>query len=254
MSNKRTFSKFSQPEEQKKFCSVCHKAGKTEREYTSHFIKSTPGPNGIVICPTILSSECKFCLQRGHWASEEHCPALREKKKREKKEQYNTSKRQSHSVVVSSTATKRVHLQKLSAYDALSYDSDNETAPAPSKKEEFPALGNASVKVTKLPTAGSYADMAKKEVKIIVREEEPTLNYEVLTARGVQEERQKSNLFATAVTSGRAGNFEFLGDYDGEEYDGEEYDGEEYDGEEYEHEMQWRVPNMKLSHIDDDNW
>ena len=245
MANKRTFSKFSQPEEQKKFCSVCHKAGKTEREYTNHFIKSTPGPNGIVICPTILSSECKFCFQRGHWASEEHCPSLREKKKREKKEQYNRQQ----PVVVSSTATKRVHLHKLSAYDALSYDSDNETTPAPSKKEEFPALGNARVKVIKLPTAGSYADMAKKEVTIIVREEEPTLDYEVLTARGVQEERQKSNLFATAVTSGRAGNFEFLGDYEDDEYDGEEYNDEEYEDE-----MQWRVPNMKFSHIDDDNW
>ena len=243
MSNKRTFSKFSQPQENKKYCSVCHKAGKTEREYTNHFIKSTPGPNGIITCPTILSSECKFCFQRGHWASEEHCPALRQKKKRENKEQYRQQP-----VVVCSTATKSVHLQKLSTYEALAYDSDNESAPAPSKKEEFPPLGNASVKILKLPTATSYADMAKKEAPIIVREQETDLEYEILTARGIQE-REKSNLFATAVTSGRAGNFEFLGDY-------EDYEEEYEDEDEEEDEEQWRIPDMNLSRIpyDDNNW
>ena len=227
MSNKRTFSKFSQPQENKKFCSVCHKAGKSEREYTSHFIKSIPGPNGIVICPTILSSECKFCFQRGHWASEEYCPALRQKKKQEKKEQYRQQP-----VVVSSTATKSVHLQKLSTYEALGYDSDNESAPAPSKKEEFPALGNASVKVLKLPTAFSYADMAKKEAPIIVREEEAPMEYDVLTLRDTNNKPEKiTNFFATAVTSGRSGNFDYLettGEYYDDEYDGGEY-YEEYD-------------------------
>ena len=56
----------------KKFCGVCKKAGKSEEEYTSHFTKSVPGPKGIPTCPLILSSVCKCCFIRGHFA--DHCP------------------------------------------------------------------------------------------------------------------------------------------------------------------------------------
>jgi len=229
MSNKRTFSKFSQPEEKKKYCSVCHKAGKSEREYTNHFIKSTPGPKGIVICPTILSSECKFCFQLGHWASEEYCPALREKKKREKKEEYNRSKQQVQPVVASTT--QKTHLKKLTAYDAIAYDSDNESAPSPIEiKEDFPALGNSSAKVRQLPTATSYAEMAKKEAPIVfVREEADPSEYAVLSRRvHFDKLEEKSNLFASAVTSGRSGNFEELEIEEREDDDEERYCADEY--------------------------
>lgn len=57
----------------KKYCSVCHKAGKPEKDYTNHYIKSTPGPNGIVVCPTILSNHCKKCNGYGHFS--DHCKA-----------------------------------------------------------------------------------------------------------------------------------------------------------------------------------
>lgn len=207
MSNKRTFSKFSQSQENKKYCSVCHKAGKSEREYTSHYIKSTPGPNGIVICPTILSAECKFCFQLGHWASEEHCPALREKKKREKKEEYN---RKCENFQPQAVAVKPI-LKKLNRYDALA---DSESAPSlEMKMEEFPALGNSSAKLRQLPTGTSYAEMAKKEPPIVfVREEETDPSEYAVLSRRVHFDKleEKSNLFATAVTSGRAGNFEEL--------------------------------------------
>jgi len=66
------------------FCGVCQKAGKPESVFRGHFIKSKPGPDGVVICPTILSIECRFCHELGHSASEEHCPALREKALRRK--------------------------------------------------------------------------------------------------------------------------------------------------------------------------
>lgn len=256
MSNKRTFSKFSQPQEKKKYCKVCHEAGKSEHEYTSHFTKSTPGANGIVICPTILSSECKFCFQRGHWASEEHCPALRQKKKQEKKEEYN-NRRENYKSQQTSVCVKTPHLKQLTTFAALCEreEPSNETE---AKIEEFPPLGNASVKVRKLPTTTSYADMAKKEAPIIVREEESTTEYEVLTSRvGMfQQQREKSNLFSTAVTSGRAGNFEELEitrDYYDEYDDGEEYYGEEYD-EDYEND--WRVPDMQRKNVsyEDENW
>jgi hypothetical protein len=65
-----------------KFCSVCHAAGKSETEYTNHFVKSEPGANGVVICPTLLSQSCRYCHQQGHTTS--HCGVLKAKQKGEK--------------------------------------------------------------------------------------------------------------------------------------------------------------------------
>lgn len=63
----------------KPFCKVCYDAGKTEREYTSHFVKSKPGNDGKVVCPYLLSLECTYCKKKeGHTAS--HCPMLAAKK------------------------------------------------------------------------------------------------------------------------------------------------------------------------------
>jgi len=63
----------------KKFCGVCHKAGSSD--YESHFTKSVPGPNGIVICPTILNSMCKCCGKYGHFS--DHCPTASKSKNKE---------------------------------------------------------------------------------------------------------------------------------------------------------------------------
>ena len=59
------------------FCKVCFAAGKTEEEYTSHFVRSEPGPNGFVVCPHLLSLECRYCRQKGH--TPKHCPKLGDK-------------------------------------------------------------------------------------------------------------------------------------------------------------------------------
>ena len=63
----------------KPYCKVCHDAGKTEREYTSHFVKSVPGAKGIVVCPTLLAQECKHCFKKGHTIN--YCKLLMESKK-----------------------------------------------------------------------------------------------------------------------------------------------------------------------------
>jgi len=55
----------------KKYCGVCHKAGKPASEYESHYTKSVPGPAGIVTCPMILASVCNRCGQSGHFS--DHC-------------------------------------------------------------------------------------------------------------------------------------------------------------------------------------
>ena len=53
----------------KAFCKVCFDAKKPESIYTSHFVKSTPGPDGKIICPTLLNQACRNCGQPGHTSS-----------------------------------------------------------------------------------------------------------------------------------------------------------------------------------------
>jgi hypothetical protein len=50
----------------KPFCKVCFDAGKPESSYTSHYVKSAPGPTGKLVCPTLLNQSCLTCGQLGH--------------------------------------------------------------------------------------------------------------------------------------------------------------------------------------------
>ena len=54
------------------FCKVCYDAGLSADEYTSHFVKDQPGPNGKVVCPTLLAQKCLICGIPGHTSS--YCP------------------------------------------------------------------------------------------------------------------------------------------------------------------------------------
>src|SRR5210317_1109788 len=59
------------------FCKVCKDAGKKEADYTSHWVRDAPGPNGKVVCPTLLRTECKYCKATGHIIK--FCPKLKGK-------------------------------------------------------------------------------------------------------------------------------------------------------------------------------
>jgi len=62
---------------------MCFKAGKSEKEYTSHWLRDRPGPGGVVVCPYLLSIECRYCHAKGHTVS--RCPILAHKNKQIKK-------------------------------------------------------------------------------------------------------------------------------------------------------------------------
>ena len=60
-----------------KYCDVCYGVGKSFEEYTSHYVKSKVGPEGVVTCPTILNSICSYCKTKGHFKSA--CEVLKKK-------------------------------------------------------------------------------------------------------------------------------------------------------------------------------
>ena len=64
----------------KPYCKVCHDSGKSEKEYTSHWVKDL---SGKVICPTLLSLECRCCYQLGHTVK--FCPVNLNRKKQEER-------------------------------------------------------------------------------------------------------------------------------------------------------------------------
>lgn len=71
------------------YCKVCHDAGKTKEEFTSHFVKDQPGPEGKVVCPYLLGLSCRYCKESGHTIG--HCQKLKAKDAR--KGETNTQRR-----------------------------------------------------------------------------------------------------------------------------------------------------------------
>ena len=78
----------------KKYCKVCHDAGKSETEYTSHFIRENRDPLSKVVCPTLLSLDCRYCSKKGHTVK--YCKLLEKDKiaeARQSKSSSNTNKK-----------------------------------------------------------------------------------------------------------------------------------------------------------------
>jgi hypothetical protein len=166
----------------KPFCKVCHDAGKTEKEYTSHFVKSEPGPNGKVVCPTLLAQECRFCFQGGHTAG--YCPVIATNKKAEEKALKLAARREA--IEKSQAPKPSVAKKSANAFAALGSDSDSDepvskkvnkksiinstkiatvkpvAVAKPLAKEEFPALTTMKKAATVAPTMSGYASVAAK--------------------------------------------------------------------------------------------
>ena len=68
------------------YCKVCHDAGRPEKEYTSHYVKDQPGPQGKVICPTLLNQSCRICNKTGHTSS--YCSQYRRREEPRREERY----------------------------------------------------------------------------------------------------------------------------------------------------------------------
>ena len=131
----------------KPFCKVCQDAGKPENVYTSHFVRSAPGPNGKVVCPTLLSQECRYCSGRGHTVK--FCTVLEKNKKAEslllKKE-----------IVLKKEPVSK-QSKPLNAFALLDVSDDEEEEDVSNiNVDEFPVLGFA--------TTGVKNEVVKNEV------------------------------------------------------------------------------------------
>ena len=127
----------------KPFCKVCFDAGKTEQEYTSHFVKNKPGPDGIVVCPQLLSISCNFCQKKGHTIS--YCTALVKKRKFEAAEiEPSTIKNKTN---IHNTEKMKKKMNNI--FELLNDDNEEENVSSPLP---FPALKHPSTIETFEPT------------------------------------------------------------------------------------------------------
>ena len=139
----------------KPFCKVCFDAGKPEAEYTTHFVKSEPGPKGVVVCLTLLLQPCTYCYTAGHTVS--YCTVL---KKDKKLKAYRVRVERSQEFVKEPTK-KVVNKNRSNAFSMLIEDSDEEEcAPAAKPVEEYPSLTSAKPRSVTFALPHSYAAMA----------------------------------------------------------------------------------------------
>ena len=142
------------------FCKVCKDSGKTEAEYTSHFVKSEPGSKGKVVCPTLLNQGCSYCHENGHTVS--YCKVLKQNDKNKEKVQRVLVFHNKDSFVAVKKSTKTTGFAALGLLDE---EADVQEAQA---EAEYPALRQvemkAQLKVHALvqAPAHSYASMANK--------------------------------------------------------------------------------------------
>ena len=188
-------NKFSTEKSVKKFCGVCQKAGLSEKEYTSHFTKSVPGPTGTVICPTILNNECSFCFKLGHFKSA--CPAIAERNRIQNNNLFE-GKRQQERATIPKNVQKNVQKKTVSfnrgGFGILEDYSDDEEpiskkrsfTTANEKKEEWPTLSTVAAKP--ILNKPSFASIAANPIP--VKKIEPLrpniCGFSILTKNGIQ--------------------------------------------------------------------
>jgi len=140
-------NKMSSKQFQKPFCKVCHDAGKSEKEYTSHYVRTEPGPNGKVVCPTLLSQECGYCGACGH--TPKFCQVLAKNKAAEEKAAKQATRAAIQEKPASKPAPAPASSKKSSnLFSALNSDSDSETEAKPAKptKPSEPCTSNNAAK------------------------------------------------------------------------------------------------------------
>lgn len=149
----------------KPYCKVCHDAGKSESEYTNHYVRSSPDRNGNtnILCPTLLATECRFCYKLGH--TTKFCPVIADRKKYEAKTVRQVKFNEKTKKDNNENKNKK---NLVSGFSAIYISDSEEDFTLKTQKvnknvivDEFPAL--CSVKIDK-PIITGYAAMVAKPI------------------------------------------------------------------------------------------
>lgn len=195
----------------KKYCGVCHKAGKPASDYESHYTRSVPGPNGVVTCPIILSAVCKSCGKSGHFS--DHCN--------------NTSKQASKKYSTNSKSMSNSTANKTNTTNMFSLlaDHDDEKPIAVKNQKKVNTKEDVQKEIRDLaPNGISFADMLlkthvkSKPLNLIDRTPDRTPN------RALETNNISKILFAQKILSQPNRSSWLDSDSECDDYDCDDYD------------------------------
>ena len=182
----------------KPFCKVCQDAGKTEAEYTSHFVRRTTDPNSEVICPTLLATECRYCHGLGHTLT--RCP-IRENNNRRREEETRHREAETRRREEEARRQEEIRRQELEAIRVAQKNNkysvfEEEDEPEPI--DEFPALcslKSAPKSASKLTFATAFKSSAapsnrdwRAQPVLVIHQEEDDAEYEYYAPRHEEQE------------------------------------------------------------------
>ena len=159
MFNNKIASKNSSSVALKKYCKVCHDAGKSETEYTSHFIRENRDPCSKVVCPTLLSLECRYCSKKGHTVK--YCKNL-------EKDKIAEARQTKSSITNTKPKSQEKYKQPNNMFSNLESDSEDEQ-----EQEQEVKVKEEKELVIRTTNIKSYASallrpaLTSKEVKIV---------------------------------------------------------------------------------------
>jgi len=196
----------------KKYCGICHKAGKPASEYESHYTKSVPGPSGIVTCPLILASVCNRCGKSGHFS--DHCSM--------KKPLPPKNNRLSSRVAAPAPAPAPVR-SYANTYAALAADDDEEEVVKPVVVKQQPKMTVEKEIASLAPNGVSFAAMLLKPAPAPVVETGFKLSPNIQTLLASEEKSEKlllaERIIAERSTSKHRSWVEFSDDEEEDEDD-----------------------------------
>ena len=158
MFNNKIASKNSSSVALKKYCKVCHDAGKSETEYTSHFIRENRDPCSKVVCPTLLSLECRYCSKKGHTVK--YCKNL-------EKDKIAEARQTKSSITNTKPKSQEKYKQPNNMFSNLESDSEDEE-----QEQDVKEVKEVEVRAPITSNIKSYASallrpaLTSKEVKI----------------------------------------------------------------------------------------
>ena len=109
------------------FCKVCFDSGKPSHLYNSHYVRQTPHPSSMIVCPTLLAHVCTHCNMTGHFVSA--CPKAKREAREQRAERMAANRRRNN---VAATAVAAPTTNK-NLFAALVADSDCDCEEPPKK-------------------------------------------------------------------------------------------------------------------------
>ena len=144
------------------FCKVCKDAGKTETEYTSHYVKDKTGKT---TCPTLLNQACKYCKELGHTVK--FCKTLKLNEKNKRREEFFKKEESKWQEDLNLAA------RKLGSSFAAAFGSESEDESEDEYEAEYPTMKTVELDLNeKVPVASTM-----KTVELDLNEKVPVATH-----------------------------------------------------------------------------